>query len=485
MHLSVEHGTSATAARRILRRATFAGLNRDDVSHQASSRTRRSRGGIILIGLLVSTTACHQETLTFDPPLDQTLDTQLQNEITGWGVVVPILPVPAQDPALVELGRALFFEKELSGNRDMSCATCHEPDAHLTDGLSLAIGTGGLGQGAGRHLGLGRRFVPRNAPSLLNLGLTFPYLFWEGRLAQWGPGAVIDTALGVKFPPGLSNLLAAQAMLPVLNRTEMRGESGDRDVSGTANELATLADKDADGIWSAVMTRLLRITSYVDKFTAAYPGVPQTALSFKHAANALAAFELAAFTKTNSPFDRFLARDTRAMSDAAKRGGVLFFGSARCAQCHNGPLLGGQQFANIGVPQIGPGMGAAAPLDVGRGELPQQGQFYRFAFRVQPLRNVELTAPYMHDGAYPTLEAVVSHYSNADSALHHYDVTQIDASLRGLYHGDAATIADIMKTLDSRIREPIHLAPSQQSDLVAFLKSLTDPAARSLGGVVP
>src|SRR5438034_4634564 len=76
--------------------------------------------------------------------------------------------MPAQDPARVDLGRALMFDKILSGNRDVACATCHLPAQHAADGLSLAIGTGGTGAGPARTLGPGRQFVPRSAPSLLN-----------------------------------------------------------------------------------------------------------------------------------------------------------------------------------------------------------------------------------------------------------------------------------------------------------------------------
>src|SRR5437764_11669841 len=90
-----------------------------------------------------------------------------------------------QDPALVDLGRALMFDPVLSGNRDVACATCHHPTTHEADGLSLAIGTGGSGLGPGRTLGSGRQFVPRNAPSLLNDGLGLSYLFWDGRLSNF------------------------------------------------------------------------------------------------------------------------------------------------------------------------------------------------------------------------------------------------------------------------------------------------------------
>lgn len=428
--------------------------------------------------------ACKDGYTISDPPAEVTLDTQLRQTIGGWGAV-PILPVAPQNAALVDLGRSLFFDKILAGNRDVSCATCHDPTAHATDALSLAIGTGGTGVGATRTLGVDRQFVPRNAPSLLNQGLGFFYMFWDGRVNEEGGIGRFKTPTGVLLPPGLNNLLAAQAMLPVLNRAEMRGAPGDRDVVGTPNELAAIADASASDIWAAAMQRVLAIQQYQAKFSAAYPGTPVTALGFQHAANAIAAFEVEAFTRSNSPFDRFMAGTDRAMTSEEKRGALLFFGKARCSSCHSGPLLGGQNFANVGIPQIGPGVGSAAPLDIGRGEEIRQVAQYKFAFRVQPLRNVELTAPYMHDGAYPTLEAVVRHYNNADSAQRNYDPSRLAPAVRAMYHGDAATVKAVLETLDFRLREPLRLTTTEQTELVAFLKSLTDPSARDLSAIVP
>ncbi|HUQ83790.1 MAG TPA: hypothetical protein VM076_21750, partial [Gemmatimonadaceae bacterium] len=131
------------------------------------------------------------------------------------------------------------------------------------------------------------------------------------------------------------------------------------------------------------------------------------------------------------------------------------------------------------------GVGGAAPLDIGRGEELQNVPQYKFAFRVQPLRNVELTAPYMHSGAYATLEAVVRHYNNADSAQRSYDPSHLAPSVRAMHHGDAATVKAVLATLDFRLREPLRLTETEQMELVAFLKSLTDPAARDLRSIVP
>jgi cytochrome c peroxidase len=410
--------------------------------------------------------------------LPESNDAQLRRQFSRWGVV-PIGEAPPQDPALVALGRALMFDKILSGNRDVSCATCHDPAQHATDGLALAVGTGGSGSGPARTLGAGRAFVPRSAPTLLNSAIGLTYVFWDGRLTRFGP-PLPDVVLPVTSGP----LLASQAMLPVLNRREMRGEKGDVDVFGNPNELAQLDDTQSTAIWQGVMQRLVGVPGYVTMFNAAFPGIPASSLRFQDMATAMAAFQTDALMKTRSSFDRYLERDNTALSPAAKRGGLLFFGEARCSQCHNGPLLGGRDFANTGVPQLGPGVGQAVPLDKGRGEL-FNFEFYQFAFRVPPLRNVELTAPYFHDGSFATLEAVVKHYNDVRTSLRTFDPSTLPASVRDSYHGDAATIDAVLATLDGRVQAPLHLTDAEIADLVAFLKSLTDPAARDLSGIAP
>ena len=441
------------------------------------------RQSLLVLVVGVFAVACNDDagTRSITSTTDASLDAQVRQSIGNWGVV-PILPVKAQDQALVDLGRMLFFDRLLSGNRDVSCASCHSPLAHTGDDRSLAVGTGAIVNASSRQLGVSRDFTPRNAPALFNAGLGAFYMFWDGRIAGFGPG--FQTPLGLALPSNLSSLVAAQAMIPVTNRVEMRGDAGDRDVFGNLNELAQIPDSQNTAIWNAVMARVMAVAEYKQRFNAAFPGLPATAFGFQHAANAIAAFETQAFSKTNSPFDRFLARDDNAMSADAKHGALLFFGRAGCSSCHNGPLLGGQSFANVGVPQLGPGTGKAAPLDGGRDDFNPQGK-PQFLFRVAPLRNVELTAPYMHNGAYATLEAVVSHYNNVDSAMKAFSATELDPAYRSSYRGDAATIAQVLATVDGRLRVRLQLSADEQRQIVAFLKSLTDPAARDLSSIIP
>src|SRR5215471_3119249 len=190
--------------------------------------------------LLVALAACDGGSLNRpNSEIDPSLDAQVRQTIRNWGVV-PILPVNVQDPALVDLGRLLFFDKILSGNRDVSCASCHSPLLASGDGQSLAIGTGATIAGGVRRLGPGRSPTPRNAPSLFNSALGSPYMFWDGRVSEGLGQQRFQVPAGVVLPNGLSSVLAVQAMLPVTNRVEMRGVAGDQDAAGNVNELALI-----------------------------------------------------------------------------------------------------------------------------------------------------------------------------------------------------------------------------------------------------
>lgn len=411
-----------------------------------------------------TTPVTEQPQATPDPTPVADLDTPLRAALNAAGVVP--LTTPPQDAHQVVLGQALMFDKILSGNKDMACATCHHPDFQTGDALSLSIGTGGHGLGPLRTLGTGKTFIPRNAPPLFNLN-GVNTLFWDGRIQG------TQTPAGAQTPPGLSGALAAQALFPVTDRDEMRGQAGDTAVDGSPNELAPLADNDFTGIWAGVVNRLTAIPQYVIMFQNANPGLDPANIRIQHVANAIAAFEIDQGGRHDSPFDRYVAGDNAALSDAQKRGASLFYGQARCAQCHRGGLLSDFQFHDVAFPQVGPGKGAEAPLDLGRGRETGQAQD-RFRFRTAPLRNVARTGPWTHAGGYTTLENVVRHYINPGQALQNYDPGQLDPRLQGQVHVQDAIAAGVLNNLDPILRQPNPLSPQDVSDLVAFLNALTD-----------
>lgn len=413
----------------------------------------------------------------------QTLDQSLRSAIHTAGIsVLDAGPTPA--PEKVALGQALMFDKELSGNRDTSCATCHHPLMHTGDSLSVSIGTGGRGLGPSRVLGAGRSLIPRNAPEVFDRGSSeWQTMFWDLRVSGTAQSGFVSPA-GTELPSGLDSVLAVQAMFPVTSNDEMRGKPGDVDVFGAPNEIAMIDATDLPAIWDALMQRLLAIPEYETLFNTAYPSVPPDALGFQHAANALAAFETHAWTYLGSPWDRYVAGDDSAMMDDAKRGALLFLGSAGCAQCHAGNLLTDQKTHDVGVPQVGPGKGAEAPQDLGRWRVTGNAAD-KYAFRTPPLRNVSMTGPWMHDGAFTTLRAAVQHMLDPTTSLHQYDPGQLAPEMQGTFQGDAATIDAILANLDADVATPRHLSDAEVDDLLSFLEALTDPAAADLSGDLP
>jgi len=415
--------------------------------------------------------------------ISPTLDEQLQQAITQLGITPLDTPVE-QDSAKVTLGQNIFFDKELSGNRDMACSTCHHPFLHTSDGLAISIGTGSRGLGPERALGSGRRLHPRNSPDLFNRGdSAWERFFWDGRVN--GHAGNFNSPAGEQLPSDeLDNIVAALAMFPVTARDEMRGMVGDIDIGGKPNELAEIDDEDFTAMWAGLMTRLLAIEEYVTLFQAAYPDVPVEELNFAHAANANAAFIIQSFSMANSPWDRYLAGDTSALSDEAKQGALLFLGEANCVQCHSGSLLTDQGFHNLAVPQLGPGQPDEEPLDSGR--FRETGdETDRFAFRTPPLRNVALTGPWMHNGAFDSLEAVIRHHLNPEDSLRNYDDSHLIPAFRPTVQRDEATLTALLANLDPQVSTPVTLTDTDVQDLVKFLESLTDPSALDMRQFIP
>ena len=154
---------------------------------------------------------------------------------------------------------------------------------------------------------------------------------------------------------------------------------------------------------------------------------------------------------------------------------MLFFGQAGCARCHSGPLLSDGQYHNIGAPQLGPGTDEHAPLDYGRWAVTGV-ETDRFAFRTPPLRNVAQTGPWLHNGAYNALEAVVRHHLDAEAALRAYDGAHLPAALRPTVQNAPVTLAAILQTLAPELRQEQPLSRRQIAEIIAFLESLSGPS---------
>ncbi len=390
----------------------------------------------------------------------------------GIGQLLPPSPVR---PALVQLGQALTFDKILSGNRDISCATCHLPSFGTGDSRSLSVGQGGVGLGADRSHPTGV-FIPRNAPPLFNLG-AMKHLFWDGRVHLDDAGAVVTPA-GRQVTPAMKRVfefgsISALGMFPVTNRAEMRADAG--------NELAELPDTDMRKIWRSLMGRLGAIPEYRQMFEAAYPGQRFAEMNFAHASNAIAGFIVDRMSFTNTPWDRFLGGEDNAMTPAQLEGARTFL-TLRCSICHSGATFSDEKFHNVAVAQIGPGQGNGDSRrdDFGRMNVTGRAED-RYRFRTTPLRNVELTAPYGHDGAILGLRDFVEHYSESDRKLQEFDPSPLEAALRGTLLPNAAAILAQRDTL----LNGVVLTSELVDQLMAYMSALTDPAAHDLRRVTP
>lgn len=391
-------------------------------------------------------------------PVEDPTDIKLLRALSNAGVAPARRPPPEGSRALVELGQALMFDPILSGNHDISCATCHNPDLGTGDGLSLSVGTKGTGRGKERKPGPGRQYISRNAPPLFNLSF-HETLFWDGRLDG-------ENSKGM-------SILGAQASIPLTCRAEMLGVAGDLTSEGRVNEVAGEGLSD-EGRLDRLAQRVEAEPRYEKLLPAAFPESRNSELKFSQLAEAIAAFERDAYLSFHSPFDAYVEGDDKALNAQQKRGALLFYGRAKCSGCHRGILLTDERFHNVGVPQIGVGRDGHRPLDLGRGEVTGKPED-RFRFRTPSLRNVAETGPWMHDGAYTSLTEVVEHYKDPAEALKLYAGTDLKADLRALIHTKEQIEQGGLKTLDPIVRQSLTLNPGEVEDLVAFLHSLSDP----------
>jgi cytochrome c peroxidase len=325
----------------------------------------------------------------------------LSGAVFDWDIPkgFPRPAIPADNPmsaVKVELGRYLFYDGRMSVNGKESCGTCHRQELAFTDGRARARGTTG-------------QFHPRSSMSLVNVAYV-PFLTWAN--------------------PTITSL-EAQALVPMLGEEPI--------------ELGL------KGHEAAFLEAVRRDPVYQRLFPEAFPGVSDL-YTIPNVTKAIAAFERTIISM-RSPYDRYRWRgDSSAISDAAKRGELLFFSSERagCFQCHAGwNFSGAIQFEGSPVAR-----GGFFNTGVSTYDAPNRGLFELTRvtedigkFRAPSLRNVAVTAPYMHDGSLATLEEVIQHYA-AGGKLDHLN--------------------------KSHILRRLNLTDSDKRDLIEFLKSLTD-----------
>ncbi|MEW9921783.1 cytochrome-c peroxidase [Marimonas sp. MJW-29] len=413
----------------------------------------------------------------------------------GLALALPVaaqdLPTPPTDddyvPVRIEealLGRNLFYDPILSGNRTVACATCHHPDFGTSDGLSLSFGDGGIGMGPARKADPANRpekRIPRNAPALFNLGAReFTVMFHDGRLeaAPEHPGG-IRTPMDADMLTGFASVLSAQTMFPVLSRDEMAGSYKENDVARAVRQGRITGPQ---GAWDLLSRRVADIPAYAAQFEAVYAHIERPEqIAFTDVSNAIAAFMVHEWRSDRSPFDAYLRGEATLTEDAAN-GMALFYGAAGCSGCHSGKFQTDHGFHAMAAPQIGPGKAADFEdhqRDEGRFRVTGDAADL-YAFRTPSLRNVTLTAPYGHAGSHRDLAAFIADHADPAAALARYDRTQ--ALLPAFEAADFAVLDDPqqLEAIAAAVTaEPVALAPQEITAIVAFLQALTDPVAKT------
>lgn len=400
-----------------------------------------------------------------------TIDERLKNYVTQFGLLPLASPAPSQ-PALVRLGQKLFFEKALSGNKNISCADCHHPLVDTHDGLPFAVGEGSEGlqtQTTKRMQGHGQ-MIGRNSPALFNLA-NIDIMFWDGRVEFDRSKKIFTTPaleisgenpLRADIASTLKSALAAQALFPMADHKEMLGALG-------SNEIADQSSYPE--IWDALVTRLLTVATYQADFSTLFPG---ETINIGHVAEALAAFEREAFNFNDTPYDRYLKGDTKALTPIQKKGMDVFFDKGKCGNCHFGEQLTNLKFENILTPQFGPGKTENGD-DLGRFQWDPKDE-NRYAFRVPPLRNVAVTAPYMHNGAFKTIAQLVEHYDMPDTSLKAYEFVNNLKNYTDILKGvDHSQDEDRLRHVSKNMEFPREFLEEEEKALAEFLSSsLTD-----------
>ena len=289
-----------------------------------------------------------------------------------------------QTPDKIALGKLLFWDPILSGNRDVACATCHHPRLGYAEDRDISVGVNGVGLGRNRRFQSPNSipFVKRNSQTMLNVGFN--------GIDQGGGYAPASAPM---FWDLRASSLEKQALEPIKSFEEMRGDA-------YPEERAV----------ETVVARLNAIPDYRALFGKAFGG--DDAVTADNLAKALAAFGRS-LVANNAPFDRYMRGDRMAMTPAQIEG-MRQFERVGCAECHNGPMFSDYKPHVLGVPDNG----TLKQTDRGIADTPDAFRTASFvgtpyAFRTASLRNLRFTAPYMHNGRFSTLAGVLEFYDDA------------------------------------------------------------------------
>lgn len=354
--------------------------------------------------------------------------------ITRFTALPETVKSPKDNPASPEkemLGKLLFYDPILSGNKDVACATCHHPNNGYAEFLDISIGPNSRGMGRKRKFNSPNDipFVKRNAQTIINTAFNGidPYnrydpeqasMFWDDRVKS----------------------LEKQALEPIIAFEEMRGHGH------------TESD-----ILQKVIERLQEIPEYQKLFERAF-GRPD-AITIDNLGKAIAAFERTIVTN-NSRFDQYMRGDEDALLISEKEGFELFK-SVGCANCHQGPMFSDYKMHVLGVPENN------------KLPIPDAGVQDTFAFRTPSLRNLRFTAPYMHNGSLQNLRRVLEFYED-------------------ISNGKVRNPNVIKERYDPFVRE-LELSVKEMSQIISFLNTLNDssfdkeipetvPSGLSVGG---
>lgn len=357
----------------------------------------------LALSLLFFATSCQEDDEINPTPSTAGIDlTDIPYDPTPYEIIkpesFPPVPVPPDNPQTyegVELGRMLFYDPILSADSTMACASCHFPPGSFTDKLAVSTGIDGI---AGT----------RSSMSLLNIAYSTNGLFWDGRVMT----------------------LEELALIPVEDPIELHNT------------------------WVNVISKFKAHPVYPEKFRKAFGIENSNQITKEMAAMAMAQFMRILISSGTSDYDMFVDNFQYEPTDSELRGRDMFFDEgvpdgfpdAECSHCHNAPFFTVNDYFNNGLDSVGPALEDLNNFaDKGLGGftnvLTDNGKF-----RAPTLRNITLTAPYMHDGRFQTLEEVLDHYNS----------------------GGKLSI-----NKDPLIR-PLGLTESQKEDIINFLQLLED-----------